>query len=203
MPVFRVPATITWPGQGSPGVNVWSVRTTEGSIIQDELELALGAIDTFYEAIRLYLAPGTTGTVGADIVDRESLSDESRPTRSAASSAVTSAFPYFTQMCIGWKTALRARRGMGRTFVGPMSRSADGGDGTPSDAAVTALKAAGDALIDASDSANGWAVGVWGLVNPGQYDALGRLLPGQPHVHRDLVACKVRDQFAVLRSRRD
>ena len=203
MAVWRVPATITWPGKGSPGVNVWSVRTTEASVVADELQGAVNALHTFYNSLTTYLATGVQVTIGPDIIERDSLADESRAAQSVNSSALNSYIAPALQLCISWRTSLRARRGMGRTFIGPLSLNAEGGDGTPSAGFINAAQAAANALIEASDSATGWAIGVWGLESPGAYDQFGRLLPDLPHVHRDIVVAKVRDQYAVLRSRRD
>ena len=203
MPVFRVPANITWGGNGSPGVNVWSIRTDEAFVTVDELDKALTALQAFYTAVAGFLASGTVVSVGQDTINRETGEDESRPAKTQASTASTGKAPPMGQGCISWRTPLRARRAMGRTFVGPLSSGAIDTDGTLSTTFVSAMTNAAQGLINASNGANGWAVGVWGLENPGQYDTLGRLLPGQPHVHRDITSFKIRDQFAVLRSRRD
>lgn len=203
MGLYRVPATIEWPGKGSPGVNVWSVRTTSDPLVVGELTAAISAIRDFYNAFTFYLAAGTKVTVGPDIVNRESLADANQPALTVQASSATDLVSPALQLVVGWKTALRARRGMGRTFLGPLNRNADGGDGTPAPNFVTAAQGAADGLISASDTANGWAVGVWGLQNKGAYDANGQLLPDLPHVHRDFISAKIRDQFAVLRSRRD
>ena len=203
MPVFRVPATHTWGGAGSPGVNVWSVRTTEASVVVDELDAACSALQDFYQNISTVLAPTVQVAIGQDIVERDSLEDQSRPVLNAAATGTGSPAPYVLQVCIGWRTSLRARRGMGRTFVGPLQSGAIEGNGSVDTPDLTTIQTAAQALLNASDSATGWAVGVWGLQSPGVYDAQGRLVPGQPHVHRDFTAFKVRDQFAVLRSRRD
>lgn len=203
MGTLRVPATITWAGSGSPGVNVWSVRTTGAFPPFDELDAALTAIVQFYTSLKSYFRPATSVTVGPDIVDRDTLVDASRPAQVVASTGTPNPAPPSLQLCIGWRTSLRARRGMGRTFIGPLSSAQIATDGSPQDTMITAVSSAATALIAASDTANGWGVGVWGLQDKGAYDASGVLLPGQPHVHRDFTGFKIRDQFAVLRSRRD
>lgn len=204
MPVFRVPANITWTGPGSPGVNVWSIRTAEASVVVDELELALDALEAFYTAIKTQYPTGTVITLGPDIVDRESAEDQSRPQRQVFSGTTSGKAPAAVQVCVSWRTSLRARRGMGRTFIGPLVQDlSSSSDGTPTSTMITAVSTAAQGLLTASDNATGWAVGVWGLESPGSYDGNGNLIPGQPHVHRDITAFKIRDQFAVLRSRRD
>lgn len=203
MPVFRVPATLNWNGPGTPGVNIWSVRTTEASVVVDELDAACGALKTFYDTLTNYLPSGMTVVIGPDIVDRESQEDETRPTITSAASGSGGYAPFAVQACVSWRTTLRARRGMGRTFIGPLATGTMDTNGTPGSAFMNALNIAASDLVEASDSATGWAIGVWGLESPGVYDQQGRLIPGQPHVHRDITSFKIRDQFAVLRSRRD
>jgi hypothetical protein len=203
MPVFRVPATITYPQGGSPGVNVWSVRTTEGSVVIDELDSALTALQAFYNSLSAYLAPSTQVVIGPDIMDRESSVDQTRPSRTIGSTVSSGTAAPVLQLVISWRTELRARRGMGRTFFGPLASVAVEGDGTPNTTFLNAARTAAADLISASNTANGWGIGVWGLVSPGTYDANGQLLPGLPHVHRDITSARVKDQFAVLRSRRD
>lgn len=93
---------------------------------------------------------------------------------------------------------------MGRTFIGPLVEDLTStSDGTPTGTMLNTINAAANTLIQASNNATGWAIGVWGLVDRGQYDSNGNLLPGLPHVHRDITSHKVNDKFAVLRSRRD
>lgn len=203
MPVFRVPAAITYPQNGSPGVNVWSVRTDDTFPPIDGLDAAISALAQFYTSLNGRMCVGMKVTLGPDIVDRETLIDQSRPPTEVPAVGVTSSAAPALQMCISWRTELRARRAMGRTFFGPLSTPTVDTNGTPTSVAFQQVSDAAQALIDASDTANGWAIGVWGLQDPGVYDEQGRLVPGQPHVHRDITTFKVRDQFAVLRSRRD
>jgi hypothetical protein len=203
MAVFRVPATITWSGPGSPGVNVWSVRTVNASIVLEEIDAALTALQAFYTSLADQYPSGTKISLGPDIVERQSLEDASRPERVINSTGVEGPQAHVLQVCIGWRTSLRARRGMGRTFIGPLRLGVVDASGTPGSTVLTDVQNAAQTLVDASGGTNSWAVGVWGLQNVGQYDSTGRLVPGQPHVHRDITGFKVRDRFAVLRSRRD
>jgi hypothetical protein len=208
MPVYRVPAAITWNGSGSPGVNVWSVRTVfgTGGGTDTDLQDAVTALGAFYGALTGYFPAGMKVELGPDIIERTSLADASLPvvTKSSTSSVGPQALPPANQVVVGWRTALRARRGMGRTFIGPLLDTAQDTDGTVGTTFLNALTSAANTLLQASlSAANGYGIGVWGLENPGTYDAQGRLVPGQPHVHRDFTAFKIRDRFAVLRSRRD
>jgi hypothetical protein len=204
MSVFRVPVSLEFPGTGSPGVNVWSVRTVSGTVAIDELDAALDALQVFYDSIRLLAPNGWKATIGPDIVERTTSEDHSQAPRVISSVSSGSFLPQANQIVVSWRTSLRARRGMGRTFIGPLRADQADVDGTPTAGAIGAVQSAANTLVSASlSNAFGWAVGVWGLQNPGSYDAQGRLIPGQPHVHRDTTSAKVKDQFAVLRSRRD
>lgn len=91
---------------------------------------------------------------------------------------------------------------MGRTFLGPLNAGCLSTDGTPVDTFVTHVNTAVANLIEASDSATSWAVGVWGQQNrlPGASSEDRRLAA---HVHRDSVSGLMKDRFAVMRSRRD
>lgn len=205
MGVYRVPVTLTYPNGGPPGVNVFSLRIAADPLGEgDEIDNALNQLMSFYGGISDQLAPGTTVSMGPDIVNRETLEDASRPYQSTGSTVTGSAAPPHLAAVISWKTSLRARRGVGRSFIGPLYAGAIDVDGTIAPATVSDIQTRANQLISASASAlNAWAFGVWGLDQPGEYDDLGRLKPDQPHVHRDFVSMSIKDQFGVLRSRRD
>jgi hypothetical protein len=89
---------------------------------------------------------------------------------------------------VGWRTSGGGRRGRGRTFLGPLDSILLEANGGVVDLELTAIRDAAAALVDASDSFNDGALGV--------FSPTGNLF-------RDFVSSAVRDQFAVLRSRRD
>jgi hypothetical protein len=202
MAVFRVPVRLTWSGPGSPGVNVFSIRAFEVSAVLDELDAALGALKAFYTALQPAMAADTVATIGPDITDRATGEDASRPVQTVTGSGGASGHGDVLQLVISWRTSLRARRGMGRTFVGPLPTTAFASTGALSGVPVNALTAAAQGLVDASTAANGWAFGVWGQESfmPKATSEARRLAP---HVHRDVTGFKVQPQVAVLRSRRD
>jgi hypothetical protein len=110
--------------------------------------------------------------------------------------------PASQALVVSWRTSLRGRRGMGRTFIGPLNDGNMSNSGLPEASRVATLTAGAQALVDASDTANGWAIGVWGLVDP--WNDWSVPPPADvPRVHRDVVSTKVTPKFAVLRSRRD
>jgi hypothetical protein len=201
MPVYRVPAELTWSGPGSPGVNVWSLRTTDTET-DAVIDAALGELVTFYTSLQLYLAPGTRVTIGPGIAERTTQEDRSRPSAIVEQTGTESDLPAATQIVVGWRTSLRARRGMGRTFIGPLRSSAAQANGAPSTNLRTAVLDAASALIAAGGDTNGWAFGVWGLEQEWDWE-VGPPPDDVPRVHRDFVSASVKDKFAVLRSRRD
>lgn len=205
MPVFRVPINLTWQGAGSPGVNVWHLRVAEvaGAWSQGDLESGVGAIHTFYSSLSSLYPSGTTITLG-DIVNQVDRSAAHAGWTQINSTGGAQKESSALQVCISWRTSIAARRAMGRTFIGPLTTLANNGNGEPGQTTLDTISAAATALVGASTgSTNGWAVGVWGLVNaapPGTSPAAYKTLPREL---RDITAFRVKPKFAVLRSRRD
>lgn len=202
MTVFRVPVNLSWSGSGSPGVNVWSVRVDNAPLTGDSnLQEAVTAIHTFYDSVKDIFQAGTTITLG-DIVERNSQTFASASwTTITGNNTGFDAAPVL-QIVVSWKTTLAARRGMGRTFLGPLCNDNVENDGTIVPARLTEISNAATALVNNSKgNLNGWAVGVWGYQNAKPPKPQVRTDFGR--VHRDIVGYKVRDRFAVLRSRRD
>jgi hypothetical protein len=89
---------------------------------------------------------------------------------------------------VGWRTASATRAGRGRTFLGPIGSGALDSDGTIKSDTLDAVRtAAQDLVADSLGFGNGALV----VYSP-THD-----------IARDFTASAVRDQFAVLRSRRD
>ena len=207
MGTWRVPATITgW--NGGPGVNVWHLRTGADPGIAGpdhgvQVGLALDALEDFYQAIAGAMRGGLTITVGDELVnvDDGSESPAAAP-RTISTGAATDAAPSAAMLCVSWKTSLRARRGMGRTFCGPLARITIDSDGSPTAGVMTQFRSAASALVAASTAAQDWSWGIYGQEKPlktSQFDENGLPLK----VLRDITGSSVSDKFAVLRSRRD
>jgi hypothetical protein len=206
MPIYRVPMELTWPNNGGPGVNVFHVRTASGAIagVNGELDQALAALRTFYSTLGAatggVYVNGSTVNVGqvVDVADQTTVAGTFAPLNIGGSAA---AAPQNLQFAISWRTTIAARRGMGRTFIGPLNSSIIQSDGTPGVSALTRVRDAASALVDASKGPNGWALCVYGLqaAGPGK----GGSYEGLPRVGRDFTSSRVRDVFAVLKSRRD
>jgi hypothetical protein len=207
MPIYRVPVKLSWPRAGSPGVNVWHVRTVENNP-GSELQTAVDALRAFYNSVNLIdltssagiFAPGTTVTLG-DIVDVDSQEFATATWATVTAQTTPAAAAPALQLVVGWRTSSATRRGRGRTFLGPLQAAAVDTDGTPKAAVLSGVGAAAQTLVDASLGIANWAVGVYGLME--QAPAGTTDYTGLPRVLRDVTGYKVKDQFAVLRSRRD
>lgn len=189
MAIIRVPVKITYPGEGGPGMNVLHVRTVAdppGSALSDALE----AITTFYEFQNQNFPVGITITIGESMVldplgTPTYLDDEASTVGGAGSSEIA---PQLLAIVCSWRTTSATRSGRGRTFVGPLSKTALDSNGTPtSDVHGRTLEAAQD-LVAASVAAAGWSVGVLSI---------------KQGLLRDIVGVSVRDRFSYLSSRRD
>jgi hypothetical protein len=177
---------------------VFHVRTVNdaGDVLgEPEMEAALTALHTFLGPC--YRSCGVNGlawTSGAGVVDVVSQEMYDFTTRTETNSVADGAAPPALAIVVGWKTSSGTRRGRGRTFLGPVRSGTIQSDGTVSTTILGDLNAAATTLVNASLVDNGWAVGVYGQENAGD--------PGG-HVLRDFQGHKIRDVFAVLRSRRD
>ena len=197
MSVFRVPALYSWNGPGSPGQNTWHVRTANDDAIgsQADLSAALGALETFYLGVAGGLGYGCKITLGERIVD---VTDHLNPrfreigNKVIDAGASSSNLPPSNMVCVGWQTELAKREGRGRTFIGPLNGATDDEtQGIPTTSFINQVRAAATQLVDASTLATGWSVGVLSKRDTSL------------QVFRDIVGSTTRQQYAVLRSRRD
>lgn len=198
MTIYRLPVNISWNGIGSPGANVWHFRTA-GEITGDSIEFAaaVSAIRTFYASIAAgnVFAPGVVLSAEfATAVETQEQRDAEFTTLGTGGAGTEA--PEVLQICVGWRTSLAARRGRGRTFIGPLSTATMESNGSIAEGVIASVNSAAQGLVDASTGAGGWSVGVYGLSAPGGG-------PTAPRVLRDIVGHRVRDRFAILRSRRD
>lgn len=192
MALLHVPIRLTWAGSGSPGVNVWDVRTTGGDAgPSDDLEAMTDALETFYTDLMAgdifpggYRASwdGTATSVGEDPEFFTS------PGWSVTESGPADVAPPIAQMILTLRTTSATRRGRGRKFIGPVRPTIVQSDGTPTTAALGVLQAAATGLLAASNGFADGAIGVYSSVDG---------------LFRDITAVQARDYFASLRSRRD
>lgn len=91
-------------------------------------------------------------------------------------------------MCITWKTQSGGRSGIGRTFVGPLAFNVGEPNGTPTEAALGNVNLRATELVERNIALGNGAVAIWST---------------KDSVARDITSGRCKNQFAVLRSRRD
>lgn len=197
MAIWRLPVNLQWTGPGSPGANVWHFRTDSPDPTDLEVNAAVAAIHQFYQTLinnNIYSPSVLISSESAvEVSSQEERAVDFDPI--APGSGGTEA-PEVLQIVCGWRTSIAARRGRGRTFVGPLATSTMDPNGSVANIPRQVVLDAATALVAASSTEAGWAIGVYGLQDSGGG-------PTAPRVLRDFTGVKVRDRFAVLRSRRD
>jgi hypothetical protein len=188
MATLTFPVEVDWGyGHGSPGANVWHLRTTA---TEGDLGGLSDIIQAFYEDIAgLYNTTTTIKYLG----EATGLGDDADTTFTSDPWTVTgtdsgSVAPPMLALLCQWRADTGGRSGRGRTFIGPLAAAAVGTDGTPNATQLTAIRDAAAALVDSSDSFGNGAVGIYSRVDG---------------VIRDITTSSVPDDFAVMRSRRD
>lgn len=204
MAIYRMPVNLTWPGSGGPGSNIWHIRNDDGVDPAATLGDAADAIRTFYSDLCTVdwggnqagiFAQGYTVTCeGATELGTDQFVPVTWPAVVSASGSAPA--PTVLQVVITWQTSISARRGRGRTFLGPLGAGVIDSDGTPKAGVMNLIGTAATDLLSASVSTNNWAIGVYGLETSGTG-------PDGPRVFRDATGMRASDKFAVLRSRRD
>lgn len=94
MTIFRVPVNIVFPGAGSPGVNVWHIRTADSLGAGTELSQAntlLSYIRGLYVGLQGYYNTGTVLSLGT--VTEEGTSREIVPTFASVTGTGTGSAP--------------------------------------------------------------------------------------------------------------
>lgn len=191
MPTYRTTITLDHPALGGTGTNTWHCRTTS-DVVSDDPELAglTGMLEDFYGNMEAVLAGSTVIRFNGEWtrVGGTGTIDNSQDPWTVTVGGAVDCMPPANSVVIGWRTSAAGRTAKGRTFLGPMDSGAAQGNGTVDDTILNAIRGNAAALIDASDSFANGAFGVFSV---------------KDGVLRDFVSAAVRDQFAVLRSRRD
>lgn len=190
MAIVRVPVRIDYAAAGGPGYNVWHVRLVDDDPGTWELDAALDAMVTFYDAIKSLYTTTTKIYIGEGMIvdplgSPEYVADDVRQVNGTTTAGPTATL---LAMVVSWRTTSATRSGRGRTFIGPLTANVGQGDGTPGDSFVTTLRNAATALVSASSGAGGWSIGV---------------LSTKEGVLRDVTGSTVRDRYSYLSSRRD
>lgn len=189
MPTYRADIGIVWDGGGSPGVNTWHFRNDD-EVLNTSIQEVIDAIALFYEQARNLLHESVRVTCPNEIIKDPYGSPEFQAVDgwTKPGTGVGSLLPPATQVVVGWRTTSATRSGRGRTFVGPLSADCLEANGTPASNKLGFLQDAANQLVSDSQGWNQAAIGVYSA---------------KQGVLRDIQSARVRDVFAVLRSRRD
>lgn len=191
MPTARAVVTIAHPALGGTGTNTWHLRNANVDLSDaGEFEDLMGYVKTFYEVCGSVFPNGTNIAWNGELAgvgDDEGTYWQADPWTVAGQSN-TPVLPPATAICVNWRGQSGDRSRRGRTFLGPIASGNLQDDGTIVNASLTTIRGAAADVVESSDSYANGAVGVWSR---------------QESVFRDFVSSSVRDQFAVLRSRRD
>lgn len=191
MATYRYVVDLEWNGTGSPGVNVWHLRTADEGPLNNDLEQCVDAIKDFYDALSSIFPTGMKITGPTEAI-KDPAGDPSYEAVTGWSvtgdSGSSSYLPPATTVVVGWRTTSATRSGRGRTFLGPLAVPMSDATGSPTPALLTALNGAAAALVAFNDGFENGAIGVYSTTQ---------------NIFRDITGARVRDQFAVLRSRRD
>jgi len=193
MAIWRAQAKINDPNIGGTGVNLWHFRTDAEAFEEASAQQSMDWVKAFYTAIASLLV--SPATVTWDGSAQEIATDSPRALEgltgfTVAASGAGAGLPPANCICVGWRTELSARSGRGRTFLGTIKASAVEANGTVATASLSTVRTAASALVTSSmsESVPVGALGVWSPTD---------------QIFRDFTGSAVRDQFAVLRSRRD
>lgn len=204
MTIYRIPVETSWSGPGTPGVNVWHARVdgAGGALPGGGLQGAVDSIHAFYKEIdtssrgsHRFWAAGTLFQLG-QVVDVDTQEVASARFDPIGTEGGVGDAPHAAQIVVGWRSTIAARRGQGRTFLGPLAAQTVAADGSIEVNSRNWVLWAAQGLVARNKSDNGWGLGVYGLEAPKKQGGSGRVL-------RDFTGASVNMQFSVLRSRRD
>lgn len=170
--------------QGAPWLSTMLFGTVNSA------QQSVNAVGAFWSAVDAAIATAVTWRTLPDVdeidVDGNLIGVESTTVQTAGGALAGDRLPHATQALITWRTGaiIGGRELKGRTFIPGIGESHNSADGTLSSGLISILQAAGDALIADVNS----AFTIWS--------------PTHAQVRLATVA-SVRDQWAVLRSRRD
>lgn len=191
--------TALWSGfAGAPGYSKFSFMP----LADDTARNAAGAaIRAFFEAIKMYLPPGTSIAVqpqvdNLDLVTGQLMASANMTTTptNVTGTGIASAWAGGSGVVVSWLAGgvFAGRRIKGRTFIVP-AVDLWSSDGTPSPASITAIQAAGTALIGTA----GADFAIWNR----SYNDATPPVPTAGNLS-SATSCVMRDVASQLRSRR-
>lgn len=186
--VYRAVVELSYAQGGGPGVNVWHFEAGDPG----EVQSAVDALETFYEGTAACWQPGMTVTMPNEVLagietgapEYESVDGWSRLSDNASGGVLAPVL----QLVVGWRTAAATRSGRGRTFIGPLGSNMADTQGTPSAFLLSSADTAANSIVVFNALLGGAQIGVWSETTA---------------TFRPINAYRIRDTFAVLRSRRD
>lgn len=195
MPIYRTAVRHDYAIPGGPGFNVWHFRSPQVETEPGGVLTAAGiALSAFYDGLAGLFPPGSR--ISWDGLWSGVDTDEYRPPSGAWSvtgvaQGAQGYLPAASAVCVSWRSSVNTGSGRGRTFLSPLDASIRDASGTPGAAALTTIRTECQQLVDAFGGEGPDIGGAFGVYSR------------QENVIRDFVGFSVRDQFAVLRSRRD
>lgn len=193
MAIFRATVTISSAALGGTGTNTFHARTTSDlAPFDSELSDVSEILQDFYTAVAPWMpTPGCTVAFDGSwtgVGPTEGTFETTTPWSVEGAAGDSNTMPPANCICVNWVGSAGDRSKRGRTFLGPLNPSAMDADGSVGGGTLTDIRAAAAAYVTASQGLTGAALGIWSR---------------EESVFRDVVTSSVRDQFAVLRSRRD
>lgn len=192
MATWRAVVRINNATLGGTGTNTWHMRESgTGLGVHDHLNNIMGWVEDFYTAVQGSFDGATSFVFSGELLGLGAAEGDVQtvdPWTVAGADAGPS-LPPANAVVVGWRTDSGGRQGRGRTFLGPMASSSAEADGTIKPAHLAGIRAGAAALVEESDSFDDGALGVYSREGGG--------------VLRDFTSSRVRDTFAMLRSRRD
>lgn len=191
MTTYRAVVTIASPDIGGTGVNIFHLSdggTDPGDTAWND---AIDALGDFYNGVTSKVPSSTTFAFDGELIEVEGGSSSSVTglhTFSIIGGTTVQGLPVANTICVGWRTGVHTRSGMGRTFLGPIAQDTNGADGKPTQAVVDDVKDAADGLIAAVDAISGVDFVVWSPTL---------------HASRVITSSVIHRKYAILRSRRD
>lgn len=182
--------TLSHSALGGTGTNTWHLRSIGALPPSVGGEECSEIINDFYTDRAGALASGLVVAFDGELVGvgPDEGTSITVPPWSVTGSGGGNPLPPFVCVCMNWLGSTGDRSKRGRTFIGPIDAGQNDTQGTIENTELAAWRAAGTALVSASEGLANGAVGIWSR---------------QEAVFRDAVDSQVADQFASLRSRRD
>lgn len=192
MPIFRATVDLSFPIGSGGGTNSWAIRTVDaGPLELENIQDLMGRVQAFYQGITQLFPSTFSASWDGTVRELGTTEPEFRAPDTGwtvvGSASETEYGPAPAMACVTWRTSLGNRSGRGRTFLGPLRKSAFEGNGTLFNTDLSALRSAAATLADGNGTFEAGALVVWSEV-----DGVGR----------DIIGSSVTDQAAVLTSRR-